>query len=171
MPANSAQKGYQLTIRKRRADQISGFIWLLVGSFVIVQVYDLDYMDEFGPGPAFFPFWLGIVIILLGIGLLLNTTLISEEKDYITFSSAHAALQMILVMAGFFVFVYLIESAGFFLSSGLLFLFLLLAVERQGWKFAAAVAILSTLVIWGIFGVILKVQLPYGVLEVFRWSI
>jgi len=162
LATGSSEKGGQLATGKRRIDQVSGLIWLMVGALVIMESRDLLYKDEFGPGPGFFPFWLGLAVSLLGAGLLVKATLHREGDENISFSGKHAALQMFVVMASFFVFVFLIEKTGFYLAAGLLFLVLLWAVEGKGWKFSLAVALLAALALWGIFGVALKVDLPSG---------
>ncbi len=162
MADSSSEKGGPLAAGKRRIDQISGLIWLMVGIFVIVESRDLLYTDEFGPGPGFFPFWLGLAVALLGVGLLLHKTFHREDEERISFSGKHAALQMILVMASFFVFVFLISKTGFYLAAGLLFLVLLWVVEKKGWKLSLIIAILAALAVWGIFGVALKIELPRG---------
>ena len=161
MASGDSEKGQQLAARKRRVDQVSALIWLMVGGFVIVESRELLYMDEFGPGPGFFPFWLGVIVTLLGIGLL-GQAIIFKQEESISFFGKHAALQMVLVMVGFFVFVFFIEKTGFYLASGLLFLFLLWAVEKKGWKFSLAAAIVAGLALWAIFGVALKLQMPRG---------
>ncbi len=135
---------------------------MVVGVFVITESRDLPYKDEFGPGPGFFPFWLGLAVSLLGVGLLVHATFHREEEESISFSGKHAALQMFVVMASFFAFVFLIAKTGFYLAAGLFFLVLLWAVEKKGWKFSLAVAILAALAVWGIFGVALKIELPRG---------
>jgi putative tricarboxylic transport membrane protein len=162
LATGSSEKGGQLATGKRRIDQVSGLIWLMVGAFIIMESRDLLYKDEFGPGPGFFPFWLGLVLSLLGVALLVHTTFHREDDESISFSGKHAALQMFLVMASFFAFVFLIAKTGFYLAAGLLFLVLLWAVEGKGWKFSLAVAILAALALWGIFGVALKIELPRG---------
>jgi len=159
---SSSEKGSQLAAGKRRIDQISGLLWLMVGIFVILGSRDLLYTDEFGPGPGFFPFWLGLAVSLLGVGLLLHKTFHREDEESISFSGKRAALQMIAVMASFFAFVFLIAKTGFYLAAGLFFFVLLWAVEKKGWKFSLAVAIIAALAVWGIFGVALKIELPRG---------
>jgi O-antigen ligase len=162
---SSFGKGGPLAAGKRRIDQVSGLLWLMVGILVIKESRDLLYKDEFGPGPGFFPFWLGLAVSVLGAGLLFHKTFHREEEELVSFYGKRAALQMFLVMASFFVFVFLIAKTGFYLAAGLFFLFLLWAVEKKGWKFSLIVAILAGLALWGIFGVALKIELPKGIFD------
>ena len=153
------------TLRKRRADQFSGLVWIGIGVFVVYLSKDLSYTDEYGPAAGFFPLWLGAIIVLLGAILLIKVTWIDKEDEGLSFFSKRVVSQMCSIVAGILGFIFLIERAGFFLSAGLLFLFLLVAVERRGWKFSLAVSIAAGLAFWGIFGLALKQQLPMGILQ------
>ena len=154
-------------LRKRRVDQISGLVWIGIGMLVVHLSRGLSYTDDYGPSAGFFPFWLGLLIALLGAILLVKVTWVDRTEENLSFFSKHAVFQMCLIVAGILGFVFLIERAGFFLAAGLLFLFLLVAVERRGWRFSLLVSMTAGLLFWAIFGVALKQQLPMGILERF----
>ncbi len=153
------------TLRKRHLEQVSSLVWIGVGIWVVYLSKGLTYTDEYGPSAGFFPLWLGGIIVLLGAALLIRVTWIDKEDEGLSLFSKRAVSQMCSIMAGILGFVFLIERAGFFLSAALLFLFLLVAVERRGWKFSLGVSILAGLAFWGIFGLALKQQLPMGILQ------
>lgn len=150
--------------RKRRIDQLSALVWLVVGATVVAQVWSLDYLSEFGPGAGFFPFWLGLVVIALGSVLLVKSTVRPADGEELALPGRHALRQMFLVMAGFFGFAFLAEPVGFLPCIGLLFLFLLVFVERRGWKFSLTISVVSTLAFWAVFDRALQLQLPRGLL-------
>ncbi len=166
-PATASDEPGQPTLAKQRIDQISGLLWIAVGAFILYHSRGLSYTDDYGPSAGFFPLWLGGIIILLGVTLLVKSTWFDKEAESLSFFSMHAIFQMGLIMAGLVCFILLIEPAGFFLSVGLLFLFLLVAVERRGWKFSLAGAVVAALAFWGLFGVALKLQFPAGILQ--KW--
>ena len=91
-----------------------------------------------------------------------------DKEEDISLPSKYAALQMSLVMVGFFGFVFLGDKIGFLPCIGLMFLFLLAIVERRGWKFSLAVALISTLFFWVVFEVGLNLGLPLGLLDLLR---
>src|SRR5262245_18771940 len=57
----------------KRSDLFSGLGLAAVGIFVIQQARSLTYRDEFGPGPGLLPFWLGILLTALAVGLVIST--------------------------------------------------------------------------------------------------
>jgi putative tricarboxylic transport membrane protein len=152
-----------------RIDQVAALLWLVVGIVVLIGSKDLKYRAEYGPGPGFFPFWLGVGLIVLGLMLLAQISFSrKEEKENFSPPSKYAAWQMFLVMFGFFGFVFLAEKVGFLLCIGLLFLFLLVVVERRGWKFSLAIALINTFLFWVVFEVGLSLRLPPGLLDLLR---
>jgi hypothetical protein len=50
-----------------RLYQITALILIAFGGFVIYLSLELNYSDETGPGPGFFSFWLGVLLIALAL--------------------------------------------------------------------------------------------------------
>lgn len=169
MSEKSTENSSPVSIPERHVDQISSALWISFGIFVISQSLKLDYTDDFGPSAGFFPFWLGVIAILLGGILAIQASFSRKTKLEVTIASKSAAFKMFMITVGLFVFFLLIERAGFFLSAGLLFLFLLYAVERQSLKYSLSAAVLSFFLLWLIFGVGLKLQLPVGFMKFMRF--
>lgn len=159
----------QITISEKRVDKVSSILWISLGIFVIFQSRQLNYTDDFGPAAGFVPFWLGIILVILGIILAIQTFDSRKEDQEISIASKSDALKMFIIISGLFVFIVLIERAGFYLSAGLLFLFLLYVAEKQSLKYSLIAAILSFFMLWLIFGLGLKLQLPMGFMEFMRF--
>ena len=168
MSAEKLKEGNQGAALEQRINQVLAILWVVVGVVVVIQARDLEYVAEYGPGPGFLPYWLGVGFILLGLTLLAQVTFRRQEKEALSLPSKHAAWQMFLVMLGFFGFVLLGEKVGFLLCIGLLFLFLLAVVERKGGKFSLAISIINTLAFWAIFELGLTLRLPAGLLDLLR---
>lgn len=164
MPDDELLRPHEFSFPKNRIDQISSIIWIALGAFVIYGTADLPYTDEFGFGPRFFPLWLGILLIFLGIILGVQSLLI-KEKEYIDIVSKKNLARMFLIVVGFFGYSFFVERAGFFFSASLLFFFLLFAVEKKGWKFSILAAVFSYIGLWLIFDLIIDVGLPLGIME------
>ncbi len=148
----------------RRIDQFSALIWLAVGAVVVQQATGMEYMSKYGPGAGFFPFWLGVAVMAGSIGLFAEATHLRGGKGAVSVPTRQAAIQMLLVIVAFFGFVYLADKAGFLVSVGLLFLFLLRVVERRGWRLSLSITAASVLILWAIFEFGLKLRLPKGFL-------
>ena len=151
---------------KRWVEQGFALLWIVGGGVVIVQSRELDYMSEFGPGPGFLPIWVAVAVIVLGFLLIAQVRFHREAAEDLSLPNAKSALEMFLVMAGYFGFVFLADKAGFLLSIGLLFLYLLAFVERRGWKYSVAAAICAVVIFWAVFELGLKMNLPSGVFNV-----
>ena len=50
-----------------RLYQIVAILFLAFGAFVIYLLLELSYSADYGPGPGFFSFWLGVLLILLAV--------------------------------------------------------------------------------------------------------
>jgi hypothetical protein len=150
---------------ERRADQVLAAIWIVVGIVVLVQAQSLPYMSRFGPGSGFLIVWLGIGFIAFGLLLLAQVTLRAPRKRAFTLPDAESAWRMILIMAGFFVFVYFADRLGFLFCIGLLSFFLLLVVERKGPIPSLVMAVLITAGFWAVFELGLQMRLPLGILD------
>jgi hypothetical protein len=164
-----AEDPSQFSLPENRVEYVSSILWILFGSFVVFQAQRLPYTDEFGPSAGFFPFWLGTISIFLGVIMAIQTGIRRAQKQVITFASKSAVFKMISIVACLAVLPWLIEAAGFFLTSGVLFFFLLYIVEKESLTFSLISAVLSFFLLWLIFGVILKLSLPLGFLQFMRF--
>ena len=169
MAEDSTENTSPLSISRKRVDQISSILWILFGSFVIIQANKLQYVDEFGPSAGYFPFWLGAISVFLGAILAIRASISRAKKEEIPFAGKSAVFKMILIVACLAVFPWLIEKAGFYLTSGMLFFFLLYVVEKESLKFSLISAVLSFILLWLIFAVMLKVDLPLGFMTFMRF--
>ena len=129
------------------------------GSFVIYEARELPYHSEFGPGPGFFPLWIGIGIVacslfMLGVNFFRGGEVI--EVSRVELSRALSAwLAFVLAIA-------LMPLIGFGLSFGLLAAFLILVLDRRSPWLAIGVALGLVLTFHLVFAVALGVSLPPG---------
>ena len=62
----------------KKGDTIFAIISMGLSLWLILESLQFDYLSDFGPGPGFEPFWLGVMLALLSIALLINTL---RKKD------------------------------------------------------------------------------------------
>jgi putative tricarboxylic transport membrane protein len=140
-----------------RRDVVSGVFWLVVAAFAIAQGVSLKLGTLHQPGPGFFPFWGGVVLALLS-GILVVT---SPGANIRTALAGVEWPKLLVVLAGTFGYVILLEPVGFGTVT-FLFLVLLFRLERKTWRFSATVALAGALASHALFQLWLKTQLPVG---------
>ena len=57
----------------RRAQQVASVAFLALCAFALMQSLQLSLEDPLGPGPGFFPFWLGLIGGVLGQSIAVDT--------------------------------------------------------------------------------------------------
>lgn len=65
----------------KKGDRVLAIICLGLSTWLILESLQFDYLSEFGPGPGFEPFWLGIILAILSIALLINTFVRQAGKE------------------------------------------------------------------------------------------
>jgi len=65
----------------KKGDRVLAFICMGLSLWLILESLQFDYLSEFGPGPGFEPFWLGIILAILSIALLINTFIRPPRKE------------------------------------------------------------------------------------------
>jgi putative tricarboxylic transport membrane protein len=146
----------------KKADMITGIVLLAFSGYVIQESWRMPPSATFGPGPAFLPFWLGIVLAVFA-GILFVTTLgrrATEKDSEPIFPGKHALLAITLVMVGLAGYILLIEVLGYLMDTFLFIAFLMKAVEHEKWPLTLMVALSTTVVLFLTFQVLLQITLP-----------
>lgn len=148
----------------KRETVICGF-WLLFSLYSSIESYRLGLSAANRPGPGFFP-----LIAAAGIGVIAALRLIGSVRAGVSAENpdlgiAGEAKLVLYVMAGMSAYAFLLEPLGFFLCTLLLVAFYLKVIAGRGWPvtliFASAVALTSHF----FFDVLLRAELPRGVLD------
>ncbi len=146
-----------------RADRWAGGVFLLLGILVVIETRRLDYGGGYGAGPGFFPFWLGITIAILGAILLLQALRkgIDSGGDPAQWADWR---KKIIAYTALLAFVLTVEIVGFITGFALLFAFLLVVIEREGWLRSILAALTAGAGLYLLFVRLLQVELPSGLL-------
>jgi putative tricarboxylic transport membrane protein len=145
----------------KKADLITGFVLLVLSGYMIWESWMMPDSATFGPGSGFLPFWLGILMAVLSVILMAGALFRKPDptgKE--PFPRGKALLRVAAVMVGLGVYISLMEVLGFVLNTFLFVSYLMLAVEREKWKLAGMVAVLTTAGLYIIFQVLLGITLP-----------
>ena len=152
----------------RHQNLIGGLFWLMVG--LLLSVWSTRYqIGGLGhPGAGFLPLLLGLVLISLSLFLLLRgakkvATTAQEAPIPFLFSGWTRVAYTVLILL---LTTFLFEKIGYLFTIFLLVVFLMWGGKTRTWKMILLVALLSTLSIYFLFVLLLKQQLPRGLLGV-----
>lgn len=134
----------------------------LFGAYVTYTGSQLSYTGDVGPGPGFFPLWIGVGLLLFSI----YQTVVGVAAARPASESAHSlwqgsgrALTGWLAMAAS---IFLYRWSGFAISFILLTIFFIVVIERRAVLPALAIGAGLALVFHLLFVVALGVSLPAG---------
>jgi len=130
------------------------------GIYVISVAARLDYVSEVGPGPGFFPLWLGIGLVLFASGLMFAPSSISRSKAKGESQSWKGAGRALAAWSALMVAIALLGRMGFAVSFIVLTMFLIVALDRRPALLAVGVGIGLAVSFHLIFVVALDVSLP-----------
>lgn len=134
-----------------------------IGVVWIWQALSLDYWGDFAPGSGFLPFWLGVALLALVAVSIFGSFRESEPTatDEGEMGQPHRAAA---IAAGFVACIALLEILGFLIAVTLYLGFLIGIVERRSAAETLIVPPLTSLGLWLIFKMWLKIPLPEGLL-------
>jgi putative tricarboxylic transport membrane protein len=146
----------------RRVDVIAGSIFVAVGVFVLFQSLKLSFYIDEVPGPGFFPTVLAVALMICG-GLLILMALTGsakgEEFELPTRGQAQRSLGLWLAILATCI---LVGVIGFLAAMFLLVAVILLGIEGRRSVGTIAAIILTPMLAYLLFGVLLRVPLPSG---------
>ena len=149
---------------------ISGLVSISFGFFLISLAVKLPSVKHINFGPGFFPLIVGYGFVIAGIFLLMSSTMWTEKTDFWKLSrntiqvNVYKVLQTLPVFFAMVFYIWFAEAWGFLpvmmiLLTGLMYWF------GNSLKRSIAVSFCATLILHSFFYQLMKVSLPWGVLE------
>ena len=142
-------------------------ILLAFGGFVVYESLQLNYSGlDFGPGPGFFPFWLGVLVIAVSLWEVTRTFPHLAERVPADFFPGRAGIRRLLALIGALVAALLcMGTVGYSLTMLGFCVFLLRVLAGQAWWVTLALSLAAS---FGTFHVFrsLQVYLPVGFLGI-----
>lgn len=138
---------------------------LAFGAFVLLQSLKHNYYgSDFGPGPGFFSFWLGVLLMVLSLAQIVVTWRRPAESLPAGFIPNREGIKRMLSILGALVAaLFLMGILGFSLTMLLFCVFLLRRLGRQPWWLTLVLAVIASFGTTYLFG-LLQVMLPKGFL-------
>ena len=148
----------------KRGWQAAAAALLATFAFFIFESWQLSLRDTLGPGPGFFPFWLGVLGAVLAVFLLtqLHRNRVDLGTEALVFDRA-GVRNAVLVLVGLIVATALLDVIGFRLSMLLLIPYLLLVLGVRNWVTVGICAVAGSFGVYYVFFDLLKVPLPAGI--------
>lgn len=147
-----------------RLYQIVSIIFVAFGAFVLYLSLDLSYSADYGPGPGFFSFWLGILLILIGGIDFIGTTRRPREPLPEGFIPDRPGLRRLLfISASLVAVIFLMKPLGYTLTILPFSIFLLRTMGRQAWWATMIISLAGSFGTFQLFRA-LQVPLPVGFL-------
>ena len=148
----------------KRGWQVASWALLVTFAFFVFESYQLSLRDTLGPGPGFFPFWLGLLGAVLAVVLLTQLHLgrVDLGTDALVFDRA-GVRNAVLVLVGLIVATALLDVVGFRLSMLLLIPYLLVVLGVRNWVAVGICAVAGSFGVYYVFFDLLKVPLPAGI--------
>lgn len=143
---------------KSQKDFWSGLMFIAIGVGFAWGATEYNFGSSARPGPAYFPFGLGLLLAVLG-GMVLFKAMTIESADGDPIG-AFAWRPLIIILSSVALFGFLLPRLGMFVCLPLLVIMSSLASDEFTWKGAIINAAVLTVMSWGIFIVGLKLTIP-----------
>lgn len=145
-----------------KSELVTAFLLIGLGGFVLMQAWDWPYLTADGPGPGFFPVWIGICIIALAALLVALQLVHALGQSPVVATKWSGTGRVLTGWVGLIVCIALLEPAGFVASFLLLTMFLVIVIFRRRFLPALILGVSASAGFWVLFVKVLKVQLPAG---------
>jgi hypothetical protein len=143
---------------KSQKDFWSGLMFIVVGGGFAIGALNYTFGSSARPGPAYFPFGLGVLLAILG-GMILFEALTIETEDGEPIGG-FAWKPLIIILASVVIFGFGLPRLGMFISLPLLVLMSAYASDEHTWVGSIINAIVLTAMSWAVFVLGLKLTIP-----------
>jgi hypothetical protein len=148
----------------RSADRVTAALLLAFAvAFSVGALKQYQWWGSGGPGPAFMPFWLGLVMALLALVLLLRS--LKEQNPGAAWLPRGEGLRdMLVVLAATVAFIALLKVTGMIIGTAIYLAFLVRYLGKHRWWVTLAIALAAAGFNWLVFVHWLRVPMPEGML-------
>jgi len=151
----------------KRAEKILGGVLLLFAIYIGYESTLIETGADFGKvGAGFLPFWLSVGLGITSAALLVRAIVLPVNRFTFEFFSDRAGrIRVIWVLAGYLLAVAVMKPLGMPISLAILMAVTMPAFGSRSWKVIAFTSIVTSVCVYVVFGLWLKVDLPMGILE------
>ncbi len=149
----------------KNRDLVSSIIWMALGGLFVAGALQQGLMRKGVPGPGFLPFFSGLALIFVSLFVLIPALSQREKEESGDFFPERDSFRKLLfALVALFAFGIALEYVGYLLSTFLFMFFIVQLMESKGWRTTGLLALLTAVLSYLLFVVLLEVQLPKGLL-------
>ena len=138
--------------------------WVLFSVITCVEAYRLNLGTVHEPGPGFFPFGAGFIMLILSLVALLQSVTKKQKVEATSRQETFRWWNIAIILAAITAYALSLEKIGFLINTFLFMCLLLKVVEPQTWKTAIIGGLITTLAANLVFNVVFRTQIPKGIL-------
>lgn len=136
----------------------------MLAVLVMIESVRLSLDTIHSPGPGFVPFFLGLSLAVLSLLSLLVPD--QQVKTEAFWNNWERGRNIFLIFAGLGIYLLLLRSAGFFIGTFLLMIYLMKFSGEKGYKRAVVTSALTMVFIYFLFYKLLSIPFPKGMVGV-----
>ena len=151
----------------RTADRVIAALLLAFAvAFSAGAIKSYQWWGPGGPGPAFMPFWLGLVMAGLALGLLIRSVK-QRDPGPAWLPRGQGLADILVVLGATIAFVALLDFLGMVIGTAIYLAVLVRYLGKHAWWVTFAVALGAAAFNWLVFVHWLRVPFPEGKLWIF----
>jgi len=144
-----------------RVHQVASLIIIVFSVWVMYMAHQYTYWTALGPGPGFFPFWLGVFMAVLSAIWFVQLMMKPLEGKAIEFLPSRAGIVRILaIIISVFLVGLFMEDVGFSVIMFVFMLFLLIGLGRVNPVVTLVIALTCSFGLYWLFTNYLDVPFP-----------
>jgi putative tricarboxylic transport membrane protein len=152
------------TKRKMSIFFFGNFFWLLFALVTCIESYRLSIGSMSQPGPGFFPFGAGLVMLFLSLAAIFQAIGKSGRDVQTKGAEPIRWRSIVIILAATVVYAFSLETIGFLINTFLFICLMLKVVEPQTWKTSIIGGLIAAIAANIVFNVIFQAQIPPGIL-------
>ena len=152
-------------VRNNRVDAMVAALLTMVGLVVLVEARRLGAgWTTDGPGPGYFPFYIGAILAIGGVGILYQS-LLSKTANTGTFVDSEQFKRVMSVLLPALLYVAVIMLLGQYIASAIFIALFMVWLGKYSWLKSVMVGLAVNALFFAMFEVWFKVPLFKGALD------
>ena len=145
-------------------DRIASLVFVVLGIVVMIESARLSLDNIHNPGPGFVPFFLGLFMVILSfLSLMAPDKKVRAEAFWNNWQRGKSTF---FIFAGMLVYLVLLKMMGFYLDTLCCLIYLIKLSGGRSFKRSILISIPTMIVIYIIFGRLLIIPFPRGILGI-----